>query len=167
MTMLHGANLKMKYWPYAFYHYLRIHNMTPHGSQDKMPNKLLTGQRPDISYLRTFGCPIIALPPQDRRPDKLHNAPRHRTFLGFSQTSRNAIYLDKITNNVRYTSDIEFDEGEESMQELSPHGKALQRRSDHKTTEEAESIPTIPLDVSTAPWINPEIITVALQNQDH
>ena len=30
-TMLHGANLEPKYWPYAFHHYLRTYNCTPHG----------------------------------------------------------------------------------------------------------------------------------------
>ena len=30
-TMLHGADLDVKYWPYAFHHYIRTYNATPHG----------------------------------------------------------------------------------------------------------------------------------------
>jgi hypothetical protein len=33
-TMLAGPNLPMKFWPYAFHHFLRIYNTTVHGDKD-------------------------------------------------------------------------------------------------------------------------------------
>ena len=63
-TMLHGADLDVKYWPYAFHHYVRTYNATPHGELRQSPYEIMTGRQPDLGYLRTFGCPIIATPPR-------------------------------------------------------------------------------------------------------
>jgi histone deacetylase 1/2 len=42
-TMLAGANLPMKFWPYAFHHFLRIYNTTVHGDKDATPFELCSG----------------------------------------------------------------------------------------------------------------------------
>ena len=69
--------------------------------------------------MRTFGCNIIATPPQERRPDKLHNAPRDGLFLGFSRTAKHALYVDDEMNQIQYMSDIAFDEAGHTSEVLS------------------------------------------------
>jgi hypothetical protein len=36
-TMLSGANLQPNFWPYAFYHFIRLYNFVPHGDRPSSP----------------------------------------------------------------------------------------------------------------------------------
>jgi hypothetical protein len=47
--MLSGASLASRFWQYAFYHFLRLHNMTIHGDQVKTPYEVYSGRKPDLS----------------------------------------------------------------------------------------------------------------------
>lgn len=38
-AMLHGASLEIKFWPYAFHHYLRIKNAIPSKDQTTSPRQ--------------------------------------------------------------------------------------------------------------------------------
>ena len=44
-AMLLGANLDVKFWPYAFKHYVRIRNSLPSRDQDKSPTEIALGQK--------------------------------------------------------------------------------------------------------------------------
>jgi len=57
-TMLAGASLEPCFWPYAFRHFLFLYNVTPHCSRDASPSTTCSGQLPDLSLLRTFGCQV-------------------------------------------------------------------------------------------------------------
>jgi hypothetical protein len=39
-SMLVGAGLPAKFWPYAFWHYLRIYNLIPHAGKEQSPNEI-------------------------------------------------------------------------------------------------------------------------------
>jgi hypothetical protein len=54
--MLAGAALEPRFWPFAFHHFLRLYNLTVHRDKTKSPYEFRTGRRPDLRYLRTFGC---------------------------------------------------------------------------------------------------------------
>ena len=54
-AMLQGSNLSMKYWPYAFHHFLRIRNLTPRSGEKMSPLEKVTGRKQDLSKLKTFG----------------------------------------------------------------------------------------------------------------
>jgi hypothetical protein len=45
-TMLTGASLSPKKWSYAFYHFLRLYNVTSHGDK-ALPFEIETGKKPD------------------------------------------------------------------------------------------------------------------------
>ena len=62
-AMLHGANLDIKFWPYAFHHYLRIKNGMPSRDQDASPVELAINQVDDFSGFLTFGCHVWVRPP--------------------------------------------------------------------------------------------------------
>ena len=44
-TMLSGANLPPKFWPYAFTHALRLYNLSVHDGQTQTPYEICTGKR--------------------------------------------------------------------------------------------------------------------------
>ena len=67
-AMLHGANLDIKFWPYATHHYLRIKNALPSRDQVASPLKLATNNFDDFSGFRTFGCRLWIRPQDVVRP---------------------------------------------------------------------------------------------------
>ena len=71
-AMLQGSNLPMKYWPYAFYHFLRVHNLTPCAGEKISPFEKVTGKRPNLRNLNLFGCRVWVRPP-GRRSDRRSN----------------------------------------------------------------------------------------------
>ena len=62
-AMLHGANLDVKFWPYAFHHYLQIKNSLPSKDQSKSLIMLVMGWIDDFSSFCTFGCHVWVHPP--------------------------------------------------------------------------------------------------------
>jgi hypothetical protein len=61
-SMLSGANLRPNFWPYAFYHYLRLYNFVPHGTRISSPYEMCGSELPNLSKLRTFGCRVHVRP---------------------------------------------------------------------------------------------------------
>jgi hypothetical protein len=49
-TVLAGASLSPKKWSYAFYHFLCLYNVTPHGDKAS-PFEIETGKKPDLRHL--------------------------------------------------------------------------------------------------------------------
>jgi hypothetical protein len=60
-AMLYSADLLPKFWEYAFYFYLRVHTILPHGKNKLSPYHLVKGTPADVSNLRTFGCFMYAI----------------------------------------------------------------------------------------------------------
>jgi hypothetical protein len=110
-SMLHGANMPIKFWPYAFYMYLRLKNATPSRHQDRSPVEIVTGRRDDFSTFRTFGCRVWIRPPRGRRTKFLPNS-RKGLFLGFLPgTTKNILWYDVETQRVKIAKHVRFDEG--------------------------------------------------------
>jgi hypothetical protein len=57
-AMLSVASLASRFWQYTFYHFLRLHSMTIHGDQVKIPYELCSVRKLNLSHLRTFGCRV-------------------------------------------------------------------------------------------------------------
>ena len=114
-SMLAGAALSPKYWPYCFHHFLHLHNLTPHGTQtdgdeSPPPYTMCTGRTVDLSHLKTFGCRVYVVPPRQHRPDAPQSDTRTGIFLGFGHTLRNILYQDLETREVRSAVHVAFDE---------------------------------------------------------
>jgi hypothetical protein len=84
-SILYSSGMEQKYWNFAFYHYLRLYKLVPHGDRLASPFELIRGQTPDISCLRVFGCEVFIRPP-GRRPSKLDIHAIHGRFLGCTST---------------------------------------------------------------------------------
>ncbi|MCP4167411.1 MAG: DDE-type integrase/transposase/recombinase, partial [Chloroflexi bacterium] len=123
-AMLHGADLKMKYWTYAFYHFLRIHNLTPRAGQTQSPYEKVTGKRPNLKNLRTFGCRVWVRPP-GRRSTRRENHTIKGIFLGYTVTMSQIYYLDNATTRVKTTIHATFDEGMNDLDKPTPNARIL------------------------------------------
>jgi hypothetical protein len=110
-ALLHGANLDVKFWPYAFHHYLRIKNGLPSVDQHKSALEIATGKVDDFTGFRTFGCRVWVRPPGRRRA-KFRNNSRKGVFLGFlPNTTKNIIWYDLESSRVKMAKHARFDEG--------------------------------------------------------
>ena len=56
-SLIEAVSWSWKVWNYAFYHYIRIYNLTPqaHG----VPYTNVTGKLADLSLMQIFGCPVM------------------------------------------------------------------------------------------------------------
>ena len=57
-TLLFGADLDVKFWPYTFIHVLHIHNNLPGQGQDSSSLFLSTGRKDNFCNLQIFGCRV-------------------------------------------------------------------------------------------------------------
>jgi hypothetical protein len=126
-SMLHACGLPMKYWNFAFYHFLRLFNFFPHGTRTKSPFEMIRGTQPDLSLLRIFGCHVYIRPP-GRRPSKLDKHVVRGTFLGYTSTLKQIYYLEQDTHKIKVAAHARFDEGLANVPLLSLPPYAIQLR---------------------------------------
>ncbi len=124
-TILAGAQLPMKFWPYAFHHYLRLYNMTPHGDREASPIEICTGTKPSGKYLRMFGCRVHAITP-DTSKNIMERETREGIFLGFANTMKNVYYYDLATHQVKTAQHVVFDESMIGLPEKTPNAQVLE-----------------------------------------
>jgi hypothetical protein len=124
-TMLAGAALPPKFWPYAFNHFLRIYNVTVHGDKTASPFEICSDRKPDLSLLRVFGCRVYALPARPRRPAKIISDARTGIFLGFAKTLKNIIYYDTETETIKTAQHVIFDEAMLDTDQPPPNARLL------------------------------------------
>ena len=128
-ALLHGAGLGIKFWPFAFHHYLRLYNALPHAGQTASPLELTTGKQDDLTHFRTFGCRVWVRPPGRRRA-KLRPNSRKGIFLGYiPNTTANIVWFDEETQRIKIAKHARFDEGLNDLPiaEIPPNVQHLQR----------------------------------------
>jgi hypothetical protein len=130
-AMLTGADLRAAFWPYAFYHYLRLYNFVPHGSQPSSPHELCGGELPDLSKLRTFGCCVYVRPTTTRYGRVVPNS-RLGVFLGYSRTLKILYYFDLASSLVKTATHARFDEGMNDLVNAPPNVQALRLLSPNR-----------------------------------
>jgi Reverse transcriptase (RNA-dependent DNA polymerase)/GAG-pre-integrase domain len=129
-TMLSGAALAPSLWPYAFHHFVRLYNFQPHrheGDTDaevRTPYEILTGHVPDLSKVRTFGCRVYVRPPGGRKRKTADNT-RKGQFLGYKATTKNILYIDDRTREIKEAFHVRFDEAFNDLVEPPPNAVTL------------------------------------------
>ncbi|KAI2495399.1 hypothetical protein MHU86_19113 [Fragilaria crotonensis] len=108
-AMLSGAALRPAFWPYAFYHYVRLYNFVPRGSRPSSPHEMCGGELPDLSKLRTFGCRVHVRPTTARYGRVVPNS-RLGIFLGYSRTLKVLYNYDLHSAVVKTATHARFDE---------------------------------------------------------
>ncbi|KAJ1305492.1 hypothetical protein OPQ81_000499 [Rhizoctonia solani] len=105
------ANLPDKFWGYAILHVAYLWNITPKKSLGgKTPEEIFTGNIPDVSRLRTFGCKAWAQVP-DNQCTKLQDKSIECTYLGFAPNRKAHILTNRKTGKIFTSRDVVFDEG--------------------------------------------------------
>jgi hypothetical protein len=127
-AMLTGADLRPNFWPYAFYHYIRLYNLMPHGNRPTSPLVLCGGAVPDLSKLRTFGCRVHVRPTTSRYGRVVPNS-RLGIFLGYSRSLSVLYYYDVESSIVKTATHARFDEGMNDLATVPPNVQALRHLS--------------------------------------
>ena len=166
-TILTGADLDARFWPYAFQHYLRIKNALPGRDSGSSPTELLTGVKPNFKALRTFGCRVWVRPPGPR-PNKLVNNAHKGIFLGFApHTMKNIYWYDPSTSRVKLSYHARFDEGMYDLPQshIPPHVQHLQRllSNDEKIPVDHTAMAAIPFDTCLSPFTQERDVKVKVK----
>ena len=164
-AMLEGASLPAIYWPYAFYHFLRLSNCTIHDGHDFTPFEICSGKPPDLRLLRTFGCRVYVRPP-GKRTSKLDLHVAKGIFLGYAKTWKNILWYDLSTHKVKLTTHARFDEGMNDLPSLPPNAAFLKRAQHGDFPPEADDISFVDLDVTDCPFaaLNTEQVPVSCEH---
>ncbi len=165
-TMLASAGLEPCFWPYAFHHFLYLYNVTPHRSCDTSPYTICSGKLPDLTRLRTFGCQVYVLPPHASRRSKLCSDARTGLFLGYSQSTKNIIFYDIATCQVKTALHVVFDKAMADSDVPSPNAHLLcgQHALSPDVFHVSSGLPF--LNVSSTPFTNFLTVDVSFQPSD-
>ena len=151
-TMLSGADLQPNFWPYAFYHYIRIYNFVPHGDRPSSPYEMCGAPLPNLAKLRTFGCRIHVRPTTARYGRVVPNS-RLGIFLGYSRSLKVMYYFDLGSSTVKTATHARFDEGMNDLDEPPPNVKLLRNLADDGVVDpDRLDLPLLNLEVSDDPF---------------
>jgi hypothetical protein len=109
-AMIHDQDLSMHLWAEAAVTTLYVQNRSPHQAiENKTPEEVFSGEKPEVSHLRIFGCPVFIHVPKEKRT-KLEPSGRKGIFVGYSETSKAfGIYIPGF-KQIETSRDVTFDE---------------------------------------------------------
>ena len=107
--LLHSADLGSEYWSFALIHAAYVKNRIPHTFIRKTPYEALTGSKPNITNLRTFGCRVFVRKPNIKKA-KLDYNTSNGIFVGYTATTKNIYYIDDASSMVKIGTHALFDE---------------------------------------------------------
>ena len=108
-AMLHTAQLHVSYSEFAVLAASFVHNRTYHRGIDGVPITLVSGIVPDLSSLRTFGCPAYVHVPTGQRR-KLADTAFKGIFVGYPTDSYGYLIYNPQTHRVIVTRHVRLDE---------------------------------------------------------
>ena len=155
-TLLIGANLDIKFWPYAFYHALCMSNAFPERNATQLPIQLATGKPENFSNIRTFGCRVWVRPPGSRSA-KLKPNLRKGIFLGYVPcTTRNILWYDLETSKIKIATHACFDKGMNNLPitDMPPNVAHLVQTSDSENIQpDVAELNTSHFDFDIVPFV--------------
>jgi hypothetical protein len=87
-AMIHDQELAMYLWAEAARTVVYVQNRSPHKVlENKTPDEVFSGEVPEVSHLRIFGCLVYIHIPKDKRI-KLDPSGKKVIFFGYSKTSK-------------------------------------------------------------------------------
>ncbi len=138
-----GKQTSKKYWPLALEAATYLLNRSPHESLGGMsPLEKSTGERPDLSRARVFGCKAYVQIPKSQRKGKLRNTVRTGIMVGYSTQSPEWIILDPKSRRLRNAYSVTFDE-ETSGLETGTHGVREPPRAAEELVEMGDPAPAV------------------------
>jgi hypothetical protein len=136
-AMLIEKNLPPFLWPEAVAHAAYIRNRSPTRALDgKTPHEAWTGQKPDVSHFREFGCDVWVLN-QGEKGSKLALKSKKMKFMGFLDGQKAIRYYNPSKRTIRVSRNVTFNEDEEPHQfEIITDIPGLQLEGEHKLDED-------------------------------
>ena len=108
--MRHHAGLSNGFWIYAVKAKLHVYNVTPIKHADyKTLKELWSGQKPNISHLRVFGC-LAWVHILKKRRHKLQPKSRAMIFIGYEPGSKGYQFWDIAHQHFEISRDVKFEE---------------------------------------------------------
>ena len=87
-AMLHDQDLPMHLWAKAAKKTVYVQNHTPHRVlENKTPEEVFSSNKPEVSHLRIFGCPVYIHIPKEKTT-KLDPSGKKGIFVGYSESSK-------------------------------------------------------------------------------
>ena len=109
-ALLHSAGLSPGFWEQAADTAVHIYNRTPTRVLDwRTPIELWTGNIPDVSYFRVFGCKAYVHVPEGKRR-KLDPRAIEMMFIGYEPGSKGYRLWNPTTRAIVLSRDVTFDE---------------------------------------------------------
>ena len=109
-AMRHHAGLSNGFWIYAVKAKLHTYNVTPIKCADyKTPKELWSGQKPNISHLRVFGC-LVWVHILKKRRHKLQPKSKAMIFVGYEPGSKGYQFWDAAHQHFEISCDVKFKE---------------------------------------------------------
>ena len=110
MTRSNLFNQRRDFWGEALSTAVYIRNRSPTSViPDQTPFEALTGSKPDVSHLRSFGCSCYAHIPKDERK-KMQPKARKCLFFGYGDCVKGYRVYDMERKIVFFSRDVRFDE---------------------------------------------------------
>ncbi|KAK1696926.1 hypothetical protein QYE76_013623 [Lolium multiflorum] len=85
---------------------------------EKTPYEILTGNKPNVSYFKVFGCKCYVLV-KDTRLSKFDSRAQEGIFVGYATDSHAYRVFNKSNGRVVESCDVTFDEDDRSLEERS------------------------------------------------
>ncbi|MCP4125689.1 MAG: hypothetical protein GY753_01340 [Gammaproteobacteria bacterium] len=143
--------MNKKYWPLAIQAAAYILNRTPHTSLKNLsPFEESTGDKPDLTRTRVFGCKAYVQVPKAQRRGKLSETAWEGTMVGYSTSSPEWIILDPRSGRLRTVYSVTFDEQETGNESETWRNREHQDETNTTMQMEADS-PTTVQRVQTPP----------------
>ena len=142
-AMLIANELPIFLWPEAVAHAVYIRNRSPTKAlADKTPHEAWTGEKPNVSHFREFGCDIWVLR-EGENVSKLAPRSKRMKFMGFEDGQRAVRYYDPEKRSIKVSRNIVFNENTREsgdnvdLPNISKEGEKL----DKETLSENEDSP--------------------------
>jgi len=153
-AMIHDQDLPMYLWEKVVMEVVYVQNRSPHKVlENKTPKEMFSRDKPKVSHLRIFGCPIYVHVPKDKRT-KLDPSGKQVTFFGYSDTSKAYIVYMSGHRKIEINRDVTFDE--DVYFHKSKQGRAKESHDEENgvpravETREVEAEESIPEDQDMA-----------------
>lgn len=109
-SLLQAASLPKVYWAEGVAVAIHAQNRLPSKrTPGQTPYKLWAGRKPDLSYLKTFGCLAFAHVPDHKR-NKWDAKSRKLMVIGYSDNVKGFKLIDPKTRAVTYARNVQFKE---------------------------------------------------------
>ena len=140
-SMFNLTNLPYSFWDYALETSVRILNMVPTKKVDKTPHELWTGNVPNLSYLKVWGCEAYV---KRDSGDKLQQRSVKCIFVGYPKETMGYYFYYPPENKVFVARYGDFLEKEFITQELS--GREYDLEDDQEDALPSENTSTLPVE---------------------